>query len=87
MASESADQRFLLAQEADLWHAEAERTQNRLDDPQQGSFEAEQAWYDYCFRKHEEVARELDKIENPQNYSAGNVARHENLDDLDRQTE
>ena len=67
MPSESADQRFLLAREADLWHAEAERTQNRLDDPQQGSSEAEQAWYDYCFRKHEEVARELDKIENPQN--------------------
>jgi hypothetical protein len=87
MPSESADQRSLLAREADLWHAEAERTQNRLDDPQQGSSEAEQAWYDYCFRKHEEVARELDKIENPQKYSAGNVARHESLDDLDRQTE
>jgi len=54
-----------------LWHAEAERTQNRLDDPQQGSSEAEQAWYDYCFRKHEEVARELDKVENPQKYFAG----------------
>ena len=87
MPSESADQRLLLAREADLWHAEAERTQNRLDDPQQGSSEAEQAWYDYCFRKHEEVARELDKIENPQKYSGGNVARHESLDDLDRQTE
>ena len=87
MASESADQRFLLAREADLWHAEAERTQNRLDDPQQGSSAAEQAWYDYCFRKHEEVARELDKIENPRKYSAGNVARYESLDDLDRQTE
>ena len=70
-----------------MWHAEAERTQNGLDDPQQGSSEAEQGWYDYCFRKHEEVARELDKIENPQNYSGGNVARHESLDDLDRQTE
>jgi hypothetical protein len=87
MPSESADQRSLLAREADLWHAEAERTQNRLDDPQQGRSEAEQAWYDYCFRKHEEVARELDKIENLQKYSAGNVARHESLDDLDRQTE
>ena len=87
MPSESADERSLLAREADLWHAEAERTQNRLDDPQQGSSEAEQAWYDYCFRKHEEVARELDTVENPQKYSAGNVARHESLDDLDRQTE
>ena len=87
MPSESADQRSLLAREADLWHAEAERTQNRLDDPQQGSSEAEQGWYDYCFRKHEEVAQELDKIENPQKYSGGNVARHESLDDLDRQTE
>jgi len=70
-----------------LWHAEAERTQNRLDDPQQGSSEAEQAWYDYCFRKHEEVARELDKIEKPQKYFAGTVARNESIDDLDRQTE
>ena len=33
------------------------------------------------------VARELDTVENPQKYSAGNVARHESLDDLDRQTE
>ena len=31
--------------------------------------------------------RELDKVENPQKYFAGNVARHESLDDLDRQTE
>jgi hypothetical protein len=47
--------------------------------------EAEQVWYDYCF-KHEEVARELDRIETPQKYSAGNIARHESLDDFDRQT-
>ncbi|HME50298.1 hypothetical protein [Mycobacterium sp.] len=54
-----------------MWQAEADRTQNRLDDLQQGGSEAaiEQAWYDYCFRKHEEVAWELDKIENPQKYS------------------
>ena len=88
MATEGADQRYLLARETGMWQAEAERTQNRLDDLQQGGSEAatEQAWYDYCFRKHERGAWELDKIENPQKYSAANVPR-ESLDDLDRQTE
>jgi hypothetical protein len=89
MATQGADQRYLLAREMGIWQAEAERAQNRLGDLQQGGSEAaiEQAWYDYCFRKHEQVAWELDKIENPQKYSAGNVARRESLDDLDRQTE
>jgi hypothetical protein len=88
MATEAADQRYLLAREMGIWQVEVERTQNRLDDLQQGGSEAalEQAWYDYCFRKHKEVAWELDKIENPQKYSAG-TARRESLDDLDRQTE
>lgn len=88
MATEGADQRYLLAREMGMWQAEAERTQNRLDDLQQGDSEAaiEQAWYDYCFRKHEGVALELDKIENPQKYSPANVP-HESLDSLDRQTE
>ena len=89
MASEGADQRYLLARELTMWHNETERTQNRLDDLQQGGAESaiEQAWYDYCFRKHEKVAWELDKIENPQKYPAANVARDDSLDDLDRQTE
>jgi hypothetical protein len=89
MATQGADQRYLLAREMGIWQAEAERAQNRLGDLQQGGSEAaiEQAWYDYCFRKHEQVAWELDKIKNPQKYSAGNVARRESLDDLDRQTE
>jgi hypothetical protein len=89
MATEGADQRYLLAREMGIWQAEVERAQNRLGDLQQGGSEAaiEQAWYDYCFRKHEQVAWELDKIENPQKYAAGNVARRESLDDLDRQTE
>jgi hypothetical protein len=88
MATEGADQRYLLAREMGIWQAEAERTQNRLDDLQPGDSEAalEQAWYDYCFRKHERAAWELDKIENPHKYSAANVTR-ESLDDLDRQTE
>jgi hypothetical protein len=88
MATEGADQRYLLAREMGMWQAEAERTQNGLDDLQPGDSEAaiEQGWYDYCFRKHERVAWELDKIENPQKYSAANVPR-ESLDDLDRQTE
>jgi hypothetical protein len=72
-----------------MWQVEAERAQNRLDDLQQGGSEAamEQTWYDYSYRKHQEVAWELDKIENPQKYSAGNFARRESLDDLERQTE
>jgi hypothetical protein len=43
-----------------MWQAEAERTQNRLDDLQPGDSEAaiEQGWYDYCSRKHERVAWE-----------------------------
>ena len=88
MAIEGADQRYLLAREMGMWQAEVERTQHRLDDLQHGDSEAaiEQTWYDYCFRKHEEVARELDKIENPQKYSAANIS-HQSLDDLDRQTE
>lgn len=88
MATEGADQRYLLAREMGMWQAEADRTRSRLDDLPQGGLEAaiEQAWYDYCFRKHEELAWELDKIENPQKYSAANVAR-DSLDDLDRQTE
>jgi hypothetical protein len=88
MATEGADQRYLLAREMGMWQAEAERTHNRLDDLQPGDSEAaiEQGWYDYCFRKHERVEWELDKIENPQKYSAANVPR-ESLDDLDRQTE
>ena len=47
MATEGADQRYLLAREMGMWQAEAERTQNRLDDLQQGDSEAaiEQAWY------------------------------------------
>ena len=89
MATEGADQRYLLAREMGIWQAEAERTQSRLDDLQQGGSEAaiEQAWHDYCFRKHEAVAWELDKIENPQKYSVANIARRESLDDLERQTE
>jgi hypothetical protein len=89
VATEGPDQRYLLAREMGMWQAEAERTQNRLDDLQQGGSEAalEQAWHDYCFRKHEEVAWQLDKIENPQKYSAANIARRESLDDLERQTE
>jgi hypothetical protein len=89
MATEGADQRYLLAREMGMWQVEAERAQNRLDDLQQGGSEAaiEQAWYDYSYRKHQEVAWELDKIENPQKYSAGNIARRESLDDLERQTE
>jgi hypothetical protein len=89
MATEGADQRYLLAREMGMWQVEAEHAQNRLDDLQQGGSEAaiEQAWYDYCYRKHEAVAWELDKIENPQKYSAGNIARRESLDDLERQTE
>jgi hypothetical protein len=88
MDTEVATQRYLLARETGIWQAEAERTQSRLDDLQQGSSEAamEQAWQDYCFRKHETVAWELDKIENPQQHSAGRVPRLESLDDLDRQT-
>jgi hypothetical protein len=89
MAIEEAETRYLLAREVGIWQAEAERTQHRLDDLRRGGPEAaaaEQAWYDYCFRKHEQVAWELDKIENPQKYSAANVPR-ESLDDLDRQTE
>jgi len=31
----------------------------------------EQAWYDYCFPKHEGVAWELEKIENPAGISRG----------------
>jgi hypothetical protein len=48
-----------------MWQAEAERTQNRLDDLQPGDSAGaisegaiEQGWYDYCFRKHERVAWE-----------------------------
>ncbi|MBV9512964.1 MAG: hypothetical protein JO280_02805 [Mycobacteriaceae bacterium] len=87
--TEGADQRYLLAREMDMWQAEAERTQNQVDGLQHhgGSEEAtERAWYQYCFRKHETVAWELDKIENPPRHSAANVA-DESLDDLDRQTE
>ena len=88
MDTEVATQRYLLAREMGIWQAEADRTQNRLDDPQQGGSEAamEQAWHHYCFRKHEEVAWELDNIENPQKHSTGTVPRHVSLDDLDRQT-
>ena len=88
MDTDVANQRYLLAREMGFWQAEAERTQSRLTDLQQGGSEAamEQAWYHYCFRKHEEVAWELDKIENPQTHPAGAVPRRESLDDLDRQT-
>jgi hypothetical protein len=60
MTTEGADQRYLLAREMGMWQAEAERTQNRLDDLQPGDSEAaiEQGWYDCCFRKHERVAWE-----------------------------
>lgn len=86
--SEGEDPRYLLAREVDLWYAEADRTQARLNDLNEGSPEwvNERAWYDYCFRKHELVAGELDRLENPQKYFAGHIA-HESLDDLDRQTE
>lgn len=88
MAPENADQLYLHAREADLWHAEADRTQNRLDDLQEGSHEwvKERAWYDYCVRIHAEVAQEIDKIQNPAKYWAAHHGR-EHLDDLDRQTE
>lgn len=89
MAPEDADQLYLLAREADLWHAEAtDRTQNRLDDLQERSREwvQERAWYDYCIRKHAEVAQEIDHIQNPEKYWADHHGR-ESLDDLDRQTE
>ena len=82
MPSDSADPP-LLAREADLWHAEAERTQSRLNHLNQGSSEAakEQAWYDYCVHKHEKVAWELHTLQSPQKHSAPAVV---NLDDLDR---
>ena len=40
----------------------------------------------FSYRALRGVARELDRIETPQKYSAGNIARHESLDDFDRQT-
>ena len=87
MATEAADHRYLLAREMEMWRAETERTQNRLDVLQQGRSEAtpEQAWYHYCVRKHQDVTGELDKIENPQRYSAAHAT--DSLDALDRQTE
>jgi hypothetical protein len=89
MAPEDADQLYLLAREADLWHAEAtDRTQNRLAGLQEGSPEwvKERAWYDYCVRKHAEVTGEIDKIQNPAKHWAAHHGR-ESLDDLDRRTE
>ncbi|MBV8350499.1 MAG: hypothetical protein JOZ49_24220 [Mycolicibacterium sp.] len=89
MTNSESIRRYLLNRELTMWHNEAERTENRLGDPQQGGSKAaiEQAWYDYCCRKHEEVGWELDKVENPQKYPAANVARDDSLDDLDRQRE
>ena len=88
MDTEGTNQLCLLAREMGIWQAEAERTQNRLDDLPQGGSEAatEQAWYHYCVRKQQEVDWQLDKIENPQKHSARTIARHVSLDDLDRQT-
>ena len=85
MATERADQHYLLAREKDIWKAEAERTQNRINALQQAGPEAaiEQTWYDYCIHKHEEVAWQLDTVEHAQKHSAVHV---ESLDDLDRQT-
>jgi hypothetical protein len=59
MASEI--QRYLLKRELDLWHTEAERTQNRLDDLRPDSPEAtkEKAWSDHCFHRHEQIAHEI----------------------------
>jgi hypothetical protein len=87
MDTEEATQRYLLAREMDIWQAEAERSRSRIA-LQQGDSEAamEQAWYHYCFRKHEHVTWELDEIENPQKHFVGTVPRPESLDDLDRKT-
>ena len=73
MGPEDADQLYLLAREAELWHAEAtDRAQNRPNDLQEGSpgWVKERAWYDYCVRKHAEVAGEIDKMRNPEKYWA-----------------
>jgi|GEM_PF-2665583 hypothetical protein len=80
MATEGADQRYLLAREMGMCRRRPSAHKNRLDDLPPGDSEAaiEQGWYDYCFRKHEEVAWELDKIENPHKYSVANVP-HEAL--------
>jgi len=85
MGTEPADQRYLLAREKDMWRAEAERTQNRINAVQQAGTGAaiEQTWYDHCIHKHEDLAWQLDMAENAQKYSVSHV---EHLDDLDRQT-
>jgi hypothetical protein len=85
MASEGLEQRDLLTREFSLWRAEAERTRDQL---QLGGSDAadEQAWYQYCVQKQDEVAFELDKVVNPEKFSAANVSR-DSLDDLERQTE
>ena len=51
MGTEPADQRYLLAREKDMWKAEAERTQNRINALQQAGTGAaiEQTWYDPAF--------------------------------------
>jgi hypothetical protein len=89
MTNSESIRRYVLNRELTMWHNEAGRAENRLGGLQQGGSEAaiEQAWYDHCCRKHEELAWELDKVENPQKYPAANVAREDSLDDLDRQTE
>jgi hypothetical protein len=85
MPDDEPDQRDLLTREFGMWRAEAERTRNQL---QPGGTPAapEQAWYDYCLRKQDEVAFELDKVVNPEKFSPANVAR-DSLDDLERQTD
>jgi hypothetical protein len=89
MTPEDTNQLYLLAREADLWHAEAtDRTRHRLDDLQEGSPEwvRERAWYDYCVRRHATVAAEIDQIQNPERHWAAHHGS-ESLDDLERQTE
>jgi hypothetical protein len=60
-AAEGIGGRYLLCREADLWHGEANRARDRIDDRTPGSAEAakEQAWYEYCSGKLEGATSEL----------------------------
>jgi hypothetical protein len=89
MASEDADRRYLLAREMDMWLAEGERTERHLSDldfkdTENPEVRKERAWLDHIHRRRNELAWEVDNIENAQKSSGATVVK---LDDLDRHEE
>jgi hypothetical protein len=72
MATDNAAQLRVLNDELESWRVKGEKALNTLeglgDDADEETRSGAQEAYDHCYAKHEEIAWQIDRLENPQNY-------------------